>query len=101
MTAATGATSLQTCPDGVGATTPGAVACSVRDDGTSTPPELITARNLGSTYEDEFRIGYEYRATDLWTFGVNATYRRLGRVVEDALLDQGVIGYCQREEAAG
>ncbi|HYD26640.1 TonB-dependent receptor [Brevundimonas sp.] len=97
ITAATGATSLQTCPNGVGATQPGVVACSVRDDGTSTPPELITARNLESTYEDEFRLGFEYRLTDLWTVGVNGTYRKLGRVVEDALLDQGVIGYCQRE----
>ena len=97
ISSATGATGLQPCPDGVGATTPGATACSVRDDGTSTPPELITARNLASTYEDEFRLGYEYRIDDLWTLGINATYRKLGRVVEDALLDEGVIAYCERE----
>lgn len=100
ITAATGATSLQACPDGIGATQPGVVACSVRDDGSSTPPELITARNLKSTYEDEFRLGYEYRMTDLWTFGVGATYRKMGRVVEDALLDQGVTAYCEREGIA-
>ena len=98
ITAATGATGLQACPDGLGALAPsGAVACSVRDDGTSTPPEYITASNLKSTYEDEFRFGYEHKLGDLWTLGVGATYRRLGRVVEDALLDAGVVAYCERE----
>lgn len=98
ITAATGATSLQACPDGIGAlAAPGTVACSLRDDGTSTPPEFITAGNLQSTYEDEFRFGYELRIDDLWTLGVGTTYRRLGRVVEDALLDAGVVAYCERE----
>lgn len=101
ITAATGATALQPCPDGVGANAaPGTVACSIRDDGSSTPPEALSARNLASTFEDEFRFGYEHQINDLWTVGVGATYRKLGRVVEDALLDGGVLAYCAREGIA-
>lgn len=98
ITAADGALGLSACPEGLGAiAAPGAIACSLRDDGTSTPPEYLTARNLESTYEDELRFGYTRRLNDLWTVGIGGTYRRLGRVVEDALLDAGVVAYCERE----
>ena len=102
ITAATGATSLQPCPTGAGTQAPaGTVACSVRNNGAAPPPDAVAAVNVQSTYEDEFIIGYENRLTDLWTVGVNATYRNLGRAVEDALLDDGVIAYCEREGIVG
>ncbi|WP_245158284.1 MULTISPECIES: TonB-dependent receptor [unclassified Brevundimonas] len=97
ITNATGASSLQPCPPGLGAISTSGAACSIRDDGTSTPPEFISAQNLKSTYEDEFRLGYQLRVNDEWTVGIGGTYRKLGRVVEDALLDQAVVAYCQRE----
>lgn len=93
-----GVSGLQACPDGLGAiAAPGTQACSLRDDGSSTPPEFISAQNLKSTYEDEWRLGYEQRINELWTVGVGVTHRRMGRVVEDALLDAGVVAYCERE----
>ncbi len=102
ITAATGATSLQSCPANTGTTAPaGTVACSVRNNGVAALPEEISALNLQSTYEDEWRIGYETRLDDFWSVGVNATYRNLGRVVEDALIDQGILAYCEREGIAG
>lgn len=102
ITAATGATSLQPCPEGTGTSAPaGTVACSVRNNGSAPDPSAVSAQNLRSTYEDEWRIGYENRINDLWTLGVNATYRNMGRVVEDALLDDGVLAYCEREGIAG
>ncbi len=102
ITAATGATSLQACPTGTPTNAPaGTVACSVRNNGVARPASELSALNLQSTYEDEWRIGYEKRIDDLWTVGVNASYRNLGRAVEDALLDQGVIAYCEREGIVG
>lgn len=102
ITAATGATSLQPCPATGGTQAPaGTVACSVRNNGTAPNPDAVAARNVQSTFEDEFIIGYENRLTDLWTVGVNAVYRNLGRAVEDALLDDGVLAYCEREGIVG
>jgi hypothetical protein len=102
ITAATGATSLQPCPATAVTQAPaGTVACSVRNNGAAPDPDAVSAKNLQSTYEDEFIIGYENRLTDLWTVGVNAVYRNLGRAVEDALLDDGVLAYCEREGIAG
>ncbi|RZJ47173.1 MAG: TonB-dependent receptor [Brevundimonas sp.] len=102
VTAATGATSLQPCPATARTQAPaGAVACSVRNNGTAPNPDAVAARNVQSAFQDEFIIGYENRITDRWTVGVNAVYRNLGRAVEDALLDNGVIAYCQREGIVG
>lgn len=86
---------MQPCPPGTGTNAPpGTVACSVRNNGAAPDPDALAARNLGATYEDEFMIGYQTRLTDLWTVGVNAVYRNLGRAAEDALLDDGVYAYC-------
>ncbi len=102
LTRGTGAVSLQACPEGVGSLAPaGTLACSVLDDGTSTPPEYLAAKNLESTYEDEWRVGYTRQVGENWTFGVAGVYRNMGRAVEDALLDQGVLAYCEQEGIAG
>lgn len=102
ITAATGATSLIACPAGVpSVAASGTVACSVRDDGESKDPASLTAANLKSTYEDEFKVGLNHRFESGWTAGATLTYRKLGRVSEDVLLDQGVLAYCKRKGISG
>jgi hypothetical protein len=61
----------------------------------------IIAEGLKSTYEDEIRFGYSKQFNRLWSGTIQATYRRLGRVSEDAILDQGVINYCARNNIPG
>jgi hypothetical protein len=79
----------------------GTVACNVRNNGTALDPATYVARNLESTAEDEFILGYSHRMDNDWTFGASLTYRNLLRVSEDALLDQGVLAYCARKNIAG
>jgi hypothetical protein len=69
-------------------------ACVVRNNGLAPQVESLRALNLASTYEDEFLIGYETQLGSDWTAGVSLTYRDLGRVSEDALIDQGIVAYC-------
>lgn len=89
--------SFQACPAGTGTTaSAGTIACSVRNNGSQPDPRTLVATDLGATFEDEFIVGYETRISDLWTVGVKAIYRNLGRAAEDALLDSGVVSYCQR-----
>jgi hypothetical protein len=97
---ATGGASQTVCPTGVlsvwltngGAA--GTAACTVRNNGLAPDIESVRSLNLGSTYEDEFLIGYETSLGSDWTAGVSLTYRDLGRVSEDAKIDRGVLAYC-------
>lgn len=89
--------SFQACPAGTGSiAAAGTIACSVRNNGAEPDPRTLVALDLGATFEDEFIIGYDTRINDLWTVGVKAIYRNLGRGSEDALLDSGVVAYCAR-----
>jgi hypothetical protein len=98
----TGAASLQLCPAGVPSiAAAGTRACSVRDDGTSHDLSTLTSTDLGSTYEDEYSIGYSQQINDKWSAGVSLMYRNLGRVSEDVLIDQGIFAYCARNNIAG
>jgi len=94
--------SLVACPATVGSNAPaGAVACQVRNNGVSPDPDAVAAKNLKSTYQDEYIIGYQHRFNELWTAGVNLTYRDLGRISEDALLDYGIRNWCRDNSIAG
>jgi hypothetical protein len=87
--------SLVPCPATVGSNAPtGTVACQVRNNGISPNPDAVAAKNLKSTYQDEYIVGYQHRFNELWTAGVNLTYRNLGRISEDTLLDVGVQNWC-------
>ncbi|WP_425997572.1 TonB-dependent receptor [Caulobacter sp. DWR1-3-2b1] len=87
--------SLVACPASVGsAAAVGAFSCQVRNNGVSPNPDAVAAKNLKSTYQDEYILGYEHRFSDLWKGGVNLTYRNLGRISEDALLDVGIRNWC-------
>ena len=93
-TAANHGTLVQ-CDAAVGSIAPaGSYACVTRNNGRSPDPDAVAAKNLGSTYQDEYIIGYEHRFGPLWKAGVNLTYRSLGRVSEDALLDYGIQNWC-------
>jgi len=87
--------SLVPCPATVGPAAPvGQRSCNVRNNGTSPDVDAIAAKNLESTYQDEYILGFQHRFNDLWTAGVNLTYRNLGRISEDALLDYGIRNWC-------
>lgn len=102
VTQATGATSLTACPAGTGSiAAAGTIACVVRNNGREPAVNGIIAQGLKSTYEDEFRIGYTRSFDRLWSGTAQFTYRNLGRVSEDANLDQAVINYCARNAIAG
>lgn len=87
--------SLNTCAAAVGSIAPaGSYACVTRNNGLSPNPDAVAAKNLKSTYQDEYIVGFEHRFGPLWKAGVNLTYRNLGRVSEDALLDYGIRNWC-------
>jgi outer membrane receptor protein involved in Fe transport len=87
--------SLVQCEASTGPIAPvGSYACVTRNNGRSPDPDSVAAHNLKSTYQDEYIIGYEHRFNELWKAGVNLTYRNLGRVSEDALLDYGIRNWC-------
>ncbi|CAL4867134.1 hypothetical protein MMA231_01385 [Asticcacaulis sp. MM231] len=58
-------------------------SCSYYGDGSQEPANAKTALGLKATAEDEFILGADLRINDLWTVGVNATYRNLTRISED------------------
>ena len=72
----------------------GTIACVIRSNGVSPQPDEVSALNLKSTYQDEYILGYEHRLNALWKVGVNLTYRDLGRVSEDVVMDQSIRLWC-------
>lgn len=72
----------------------GTQACVIRNNGLAPAPDTVSALNLKSTYQDEYIIGYEHRIDALWKVGVNLTYRNLGRVSEDTVMDQAIRAWC-------
>lgn len=86
---------LVPCVATVGSIAPvGTAACQTRNNGVSPDADAVAAKNLESTYQDEYILGFQHRFNDLWTAGVNLTYRNLGRISEDALLDYGIRNWC-------
>ncbi|WP_269713797.1 TonB-dependent receptor [Caulobacter sp. NIBR2454] len=90
------------CPASLPSIAPtGAVGCTIRNNGTAPPPETVVSLGLKSTYEDEVIFGVSHKLSDLWSVGLQFRRRELGRVAEDALLDDGVVGYCRANNIAG
>lgn len=96
ITYATGAA----CPAG-GVGTAGVPGCSVLGDGTAVNPISAISKNLESTAEDEWILGYERKVGDNWTFGANLIYRDLLRNAEDVAIDAAVRNYCNDEGIVG
>jgi outer membrane receptor protein involved in Fe transport len=72
----------------------GTVACVTRNNGTAPAPEEISSKNLESTYQDEYILGFQHRFDPLWSAGANLTYRNLGQVSEDTAVDRVVRDWC-------
>src|SRR5690606_10267844 len=47
----------------------------------------IVDRDLKQVYQDEFILGFQQALNREWSWGVNATYRTVGRAIEDALIN--------------
>lgn len=53
------------------------------------PDDVSTAvaRDLKQVYQDEYILGFQQAINQTWSYGVNATYRRVTRSVEDARIN--------------
>ncbi|MGE4360211.1 MAG: energy transducer TonB, partial [Lysobacteraceae bacterium] len=53
------------------------------------PDDVSTAvaRDLKQVYQDEYILGFQQAINQAWSYGVNATYRRVTRAVEDARIN--------------
>jgi hypothetical protein len=58
-------------------------ACAIFGAGVQNPAIAKVVPGTKATYEDEFTLGTRYQANNLLSFGLTATYRKLGRVSED------------------
>jgi hypothetical protein len=100
-----GFVSAAACPAPVGGVTPpgttDAVGCAVRGDGSLQPFAANTSKNLKSTQEDEYILGYEHQFDSLWKASATLTYRNLNRVSEDVAVDAAVRNYCTKNGIAG
>jgi len=97
--------SAAACPAPVpGVITPGttdAIGCNVRGDGSLQPFAANTSKNLKSTQQDEYILGYEHQFDSLWKASATLTYRNLNRVSEDVAIDSAVRNYCTANGIAG
>ena len=59
---------------------------SVNTDGNAPPPDDVrtaVARDLKQVFQDEFILGFQQAINPAWSYGINATYRKVTRAVED------------------
>jgi hypothetical protein len=71
---------------------------AVNTDGNVPAPDDIrteVARDLKMVYQDEYILGFQQAINQAWSYGVNATYRRTPRAVEDTRINhiEGCPGY--------
>ena len=61
------------------------------------PDDLRTevSRDLKMVYQDEYILGFQHAIDQAWSYGINATYRKVNRAVEDARINNvpGCPGY--------
>jgi hypothetical protein len=58
----------------------------VNTEGNAPAPDDVrtaVARDLKQVFQDEFIIGFQQALSQAWSWGVNATYRKMTRAVED------------------
>jgi hypothetical protein len=73
------------------------VSCTVTGDGAPKPAAANVSASLKSQYVDEYIVGLEQRVGSRWKFGINLTYRNLGRSLEDVAIDAAVNAYCTQQ----
>ena len=61
----------------------GSATCLIFGGGVQDPAAAKLAVGTKATYEDEVVLGAHFQVTDLLSFGLTGTYRKLGRVSED------------------
>ena len=85
-------TNPRACPD------TGVANCNITSLGGSGFVPSFVARNAKAQYVDEYILGGEYRfPQSRWRVGLEATYRKLGRALEDAAIDQAAGAYCRAQ----
>jgi len=59
------------------------------DNNAPAPTDMRTAvaRDLKQVFQDEYILGFQQAINEEWSYGVNATYRRMTRAVEDARIN--------------
>lgn len=68
----------------------GAQIGPVNDDGNVPAPDDVrtaVARDLKQVFQDEFILGFQQAINTEWSYGINATYRRVTRAVEDVRIN--------------
>ena len=86
-------------PGGVGAA--GVRGCTVRNNGQIQPFVSNISRNLKSTADDEYILGYEHRFDSLWKAGATLTFRKSLRAADDVAVDPAVQAYCKVNNIVG
>lgn len=86
-------------PGGIG--TAGSRGCTIRNNGEVQPFEANISRDLKSTADDEYILGYERRFDALWKAGVTLTYRKSLRAADDVAVDPAVRAYCTANGITG
>jgi hypothetical protein len=58
-------------------------------------PRTLVAKDLKMVFQDEYILGFQQMINRAWSYGVNATYRRVSRAVEDTRINHipGCPGY--------
>lgn len=68
----------------------GAQIGPVNTDGNAPAPDDVrtaVARDLKQVFQDEYILGFQQALNQTWSWGVNATYRKVTRAVEDARIN--------------
>ncbi|GGD51426.1 TonB-dependent receptor [Pseudoxanthomonas indica] len=62
----------------------------VNTDGNAAAPSDVrtaVADNIKQVFQDEFILGFQQALNEAWSYGINATYRKVTRAVEDARIN--------------
>jgi outer membrane receptor protein involved in Fe transport len=68
----------------------GAQIGGVNTDGNAPAPDDIrteVSKDLKMVYQDEYILGFQQAINQAWSWGVNATYRKVNRAVEDTRIN--------------
>ncbi|HWX65086.1 MAG TPA: TonB-dependent receptor [Rhodanobacter sp.] len=62
---------------------PGVPVSANNEYGQALDPNTVHSTNIGAEYQDEFVLGMQQQINPSWVYGVQAMYRKLGRVIDD------------------
>ena len=68
----------------------GAQIGDVNTDGNAPAPDDVrtaVARDLKQVFQDEYILGFQQAISSAWSYGVNATYRKVTRAIEDVRIN--------------